>query len=192
MSRLDDRIFTNNDDFYEFVGNDIWLMDNHKWSFVIWNQELKDDEKYLLVHVDYHWDSGYDYWFSPDEEQAFLSASDSEIIEIVKEETYIRYDSFICPAIAKGLIDEVHFYCLQGDDLGDIAIHEEFLTKFKCDQVLHDHSKTLSKISTTKPILFDFCIDVFNRSNELYRSDIWADDEIDDLLKNCKHLVESA
>jgi hypothetical protein len=192
MPHLDDRIFDNNDDYYESVGSGIWLMDNHKWSFVIWNQEIKDNQKYLLAHVDYHWDAVYDYWDNPDEERAFLSAGDNEIIDIVKAENYIRFDSFICPAIAKGLIDEVHFYCHQGDEGGDIAIGEEFLTKYRCVQVLHDSSQALSEIRTTKPILFDFCIDLFNRSNEHYGSDIWSDDEIEDLLENCKNLVKSA
>ena len=192
MPSLDDRVFINNDEYYELVGNGIWLMDNHKWSFFIWNSEIKDNSKYLLAHVDYHWDAIYDYWDSPDEEQAFFSADDNEIINIVKENNYIRFDSFICPAIAKGLINEVHFYCPQGDENGDIAIGDNFLAKFNCKQVLHESSKTISKIRTTKPVLFDFCIDVFNRSNEYYCSDILSDSEIENLLLDCKYLVESA
>lgn len=192
MHRLPDHVFTNNDDYYESIGHGMWLMDNHKWSFVIWNKERSLRCNYLLVHVDYHWDAGYDYWDCPDEEVKFFSASDDEVIEIVREENFIRYDSFICPAIAKGFIDEVHFYCLQGDESGDVAIYEDFLNKYNCTQILHNSITTLSSLETDKPIIFDFCIDVFNRSNKFYESDIWLDEDIDKLLDACKHLVVSA
>lgn len=82
MASLDSRIFRNDDDYYESIGNGIWLMDNHKWSFVVWNKERNEDSIYLLVHVDYHWDAGYDYWHSPDEEKTFLTASENEIIKV--------------------------------------------------------------------------------------------------------------
>jgi len=192
MLPLDDRIFKNDDDYYESIGNGIWLMDNHKWSFVVWNRERNKKSIYQLVHVDYHWDAGYDYWDSPNEEKIFLAASDREIISIVREENHIRYDSFICPAIAKGFIDEVHFYCLQGDDGGDVAIYKDFLDKYSCTQILHDSTRTLSKLEAEKPMIFDFCIDVFNKSTRWYESDIWPDDEIDRLLQDCEHLVKSA
>ncbi|WP_108126730.1 UPF0489 family protein [Saccharospirillum mangrovi] len=192
MGQLPDDIFENNDDYYEHIGNGLWLMDSHKWSFVIWNKERNSENHYLLVHVDYHWDAGYDFWEHPEEEENFFSSDENEIIAIVKEENFIRYDSFICPAIAKGIIDEVHFYCLQGDESGEEAIYENFLDKYNCKQVLHDSINTLSELKTDKPIFFDFCVDVFNRSNKYYESDIWSDNEIEEFLESCKQLVISA
>jgi len=192
MCQLSDQVFENNDEYYESLGNGIWLMDNHKWSFVIWNKECTPNVNYLLVHVDYHWDAGYDIWDSPDNEEMFLLSNENEIIDIVREENLIRFDSFICPAIAKGFIDEVHFFCLQGDEDGDEAIYEDFIEKYECDQVIHNSITSLSNIKTEKPILFDFCIDIFNRSNQYYGSDIWPDSEINELLEGCKSLVVSA
>lgn len=192
MYQPSSQVFENNDDYYEVLGNNIWLMDNHKWSFAIWNKECVSEKSYLLVHVDYHWDAGYDMWESAENEDIFLSSDEDEIVEILREENLIRFDSFICPAIAKGFIDEVHFFCLQGDESGDEAIYEGFIDKFGCEQVIHNSLNSLSSIKTKKPILFDFCVDVFNRSNQFYGSDIWPDNEIDELLEACKPLVVSA
>ncbi len=192
MYEFDKAIFSENADYFESIGRDIWLMDDHKWAFVVWNENRKRNEGYLLVHVDYHWDSVYDYWDSPEEEKIFLASGDDEVMQIVKEGSYIRFDSFICPAVAKGFVDEIHFYCLQGDEQGDIAIDLDLLEKYNCSQVLHDSSQSLSAIETSKPIIFDFCIDVFNRSSDWYGSEIWPDDEIEELLMNCKPLVQRA
>ena len=127
MYQLSDQVFENNDEYYESIGNGMWLMDNHKWSLVIWNRECISSVTYLLAHVDYHWDAGYDMWESTDNEEMFLSSNEDEIIEIVREENIIRFDSFICPAIVKGFIDAVHFFCLQGNENGDEAIYEDFI-----------------------------------------------------------------
>ena len=167
-------------------------MDNHKWAFVVWNENTKRNMQYLLVHVDYHWDAGYDYWYYPEYEKIFLSSDNNEIIKIVSEEKFIRFDSFICPAIAKNIVDEVHFLCFQGDEDGDVAIFKDFLDKYNCDQTLHNSIISLSEVKSQKPILFDFCIDVFNRSNMWYGSDIWPVEEIDVFLSGCEPLVKSA
>ncbi len=73
-----------------------------------------------------------------------------------------------------------------------MIIYEEFLDKYNCKQVLHNSISTLSDLKTDKPILFDFCIDVFNRSNQFYESDIWPDTEIDEFLEGCRRLVIAA
>lgn len=190
--QLSNNIFKKNDDYYELIGNDIWLMDNHKWALVIWDKYRNISKKYALIHIDYHWDAGYDYWNYSEEENKFLLASHDEIINIVQEGNWIRFDSFICPAIAKGFIDEVHFHCFQGDNDGDIGIYTPFLKKYKCSQAIHKTSRTLTNIILEKPLVFDFCIDIFNKSDMYFTSDIWTDDEINSLLYDCKELVKNA
>jgi hypothetical protein len=99
----------------------IWVMDNHKWAFFIWHKFRSQSQidRFSLVHADHHWDGGNDFYNSPDEKQSFLAASDEVIIKLIQEELYIRFDSFIAPAIIEGMLDEVHFFCTQEDsDIG--------------------------------------------------------------------------
>jgi len=96
------------DDFFTQIFPDVWLMDNHKWAFYIWNKFIKEsgNQKLTLVHADYHWDDINDYQDAPEEEEKLVNSDDEKLIEIVKEDSFIRYDSFICPAIIRGLVNE--------------------------------------------------------------------------------------
>lgn len=189
---LPDNFFQKGRDFYKSIGKGIWLMDDHRWALVAWDKDRKAEKKYVLAHIDYHWDATYDFFNEPQKEREFINASHSNLIDWVQEDTFIRYDSFICPAIAMGFIDEVHFYCLQGDKDGDIAIDSRLLDRFKCIQVLHNTMNSLRNLKTDKPIIFDFCLDIFNKSDMYYESDIWPEDEISRLLNDCENLVRLA
>jgi len=109
---------------------------------------------------------------------------------LIRKEDLIQYDSFIGPALARELINDIHFLCFQEDE--DEGFTEEELEKYNTKQTIHGMVDTLKKIEIKQPLLFDFCLDVFNRSDYDYQSDLWADEEIEVLLLECKPLVKKA
>lgn len=179
-----------NNEYYEHLGSNVWLMDNHKWALYIWELSRLKNGAYCLIHVDYHWDAGYDFWEQPDEERRLFQASPEELQKMIASEHLIQYDSFIGPAIARGLIDQVHFLCFQEDS--DQGFYPPVLQQLGGKQTLHQNSDALKALYIDKPILFDFCLDVFNRSKYDYQSDLWRDPEIDKLLADCERLVRNA
>ena len=181
------------DEFYADVGSNIWLVDNHKWAFYIWNGfHLRSGiPRFSLIHADYHWDGGNDFHNAPEEEQKFLKADDQRLLELLREEVWIRWDSFISPAIILGFIDEVHFYCKQ-DDGYDVGISEELLSRCKTKQFIHDHLESLISHKFSSPIIFDLCLDLFNKSDMWFQGDIWPQDEIDSFLVAVRPYVQQA
>lgn len=188
---LNQNIFKPNDNYFEEVESNIWLMDNHKWALYIWERYKLENEFYKLVHVDYHWDAVYDFWDNNELETKMLSSTAEQLKLYIENEDHIQYDSFIGPAIARRIINEIHFLCYQ-DDGGDKGFYLPILDKFDCSQTIHENSSDLSDLVDDKPLIFDFCLDVFNRSEYNYESDLWSDEDIDNLLNDCKELVQSA
>lgn len=182
-----------NDEYYEKIANDIWLMDNHRWAYYVWelNRGVFNDCKAPIIHIDYHWDAGDDFYNSPDKEAEFKSLTLNELKSLVQEGNRIRYDSFICPAIIRGISNEVHFLCFQGDG-ADEGIYEGSLNKHNAHQYIYRSSTELKKLNIKTPYIFDFCIDVFNRSEKYYTGVIWSMEEIEGLLSDIKHLVIGA
>ena len=187
---LSPNIFKKNDDYLEPLGSNVWLMDNHKWALYVWESNRLKDGLYTLVHVDYHWDAVYDFWENPEKEKELIESSLDELKSLIKDESLIQYDSFIGPALARGLIDDIHFLCFQED--GDEGFWQPVLDRFGCKQTIHGDSKSLNTLNVDSPLLFDFCLDVFNRSDYEYRSELWKNKEIEKLLFDCKILVQIA
>jgi len=121
--------FEENDEYYEEIAKGIWLMDNHRWAYYIWesNRQIFNDEMAPIIHIDFHWDAGDDFYNCPEKEKEFKFLSIEEVKTLVKEDEWIRFDSFICPAIIRGVSDEIHFLCFQ-DDGYDQGIYEGSLT----------------------------------------------------------------
>ena len=113
-----------------------------------------------------------------------------DIRALVQEDKWIRFDSFICPAIIRGIANEVHFLCYQ--EYGDEGIYEGSLEKHQATQYIYRNSSELKNYKFNKPYIFDFCIDVFNRSNMYYEGDIWNIEEIDEFLYELEVLVKGA
>jgi len=184
--------FNADDNYYEEVLPDVWLMDDHRWAYLIWeiSREKFDGRTASIIHIDYHWDAGDDFFEYPKMERKFKSLSLNDIKPLVKDDRWIRFDSFICPAIIRGIINEVHFLCYQDD--GDVGIHEGSLEKHQAQQFIYRSSKDLKKQKFNKPYIFDFCIDVFNRSDMYYEGDIWNIEEVDNFLDDLELLVKNA
>jgi len=57
--------FETNDSYYEEIYPNIWLMDDHRWAYFIWEQCLNRNrikKPYALLHLDYHWDGVNDFF----------------------------------------------------------------------------------------------------------------------------------
>jgi len=181
------------DRFYVSLGSNIWIVDNHKWAFYIWEEMARDTavKNYCLVHVDYHWDGGNEFFGHPNKEKELLEAGIEVIHSLIEEGRWVTFDSFISPAIIRGLVKEVHFFCTQ-DDGSDRAIDDELLERTGVTQMIHPSMESLSCIEPELPLIFDFCLDIFNESDQWYEGDIWVDEDIELLLLACKPLVIKA
>jgi len=179
--------------FFTDLGAGLWLMDDHKWAFYIWERYRQESglPRFSLLHADYHWDGVNDFREAPDELQDLLKADDKSLFERIKDERLIKYDSFIAPAVMRGILEEVHFYCKQ-DDGSDVGIDDETLKLGGAKQFIHQNAKALSDLKFPSPLIFDLCLDLFNRSDYFYRGDLWSDDEILGFLGSVRTLIAQA
>ncbi len=178
------------DSFLTDLGGGIWLMDDHRWALKVWETEKRGDH-YSLVHADYHWDGCYDFHDQPGEEERLLRATSAQLSQLVAEGELIRYDSFIAPAVKRGLFHTVHFYCLQ-DNSGDDGLDDGFLRSCGARQVIHKSTQELVKADIVWPLMFDLCLDLFNRSDMWAEGDLWSDAEIIAFLKEVGPLLTAA
>ena len=190
MSPLDFDALREDSSFLVDLGRGVWLMDDHRWALKVWEVERKHDH-YALVHADYHWDGCYDFHNEPEEEARLVLASSAETAQLVADGEWIRYDSFIAPAVKRGLVRTIHFYCLQ-DGAGDDALDEEFLRACGASQTLHQTPHSLASCQIAGPVLFDLCLDLFNRSNQWEEGDLWSDTEVLGFLQTVRPLVAAA
>ena len=191
---IDYQALERHDEFMTYLGLEVWLMDNHKWALWAWEHHAKgsDVTKFTLAHADYHWDGGYDFFESPAEEAEMLAADLDGLHALISAGNWIRYDSFIAPAIMRGRFDAVHFFCKQ-DGEWDIGIGDEVLAASGTTQILHASVESLASINLVHPLIFDLCLDLFNREFEMeYGSDLWQDEEIIGFLNTIRPLIESA
>lgn len=110
--------FEMNDRYFEEIFQNIWLMDNHKWAYYIWenfSSQKMPQIPSVLFHLDYHWDGVNDFRDSSTIKKLIDIKKVESIHDLVLEDEYIRKDSFISPAIIRGLVNEIHFYCKQND-----------------------------------------------------------------------------
>ncbi|MGZ8967462.1 MAG: peptide arginase family protein [Gallionella sp.] len=179
------------DDNYHFnLGHGVWLMDNHRWALKVWETE-KVNQSYTLIHADYHWDSIYDFHDSVEMEQQLLQATATQVAQLVAEGNWVRFDSFITPAIRRGLIHTVHSYCLQNEG-DDNAIEPSFLLHCGANQFIHTDIASLSNAQIDAPLIFDLCLDLFNRSDQWCEGCLWSDSEINQFLCSVRHFIQSA
>lgn len=121
-----------------------------------------------------------------------MAADLDQLRAIIDEGEWIRYDSFIAPAVLRGRFDCLHFFCKQ-DDGSDVAIDQKLLDQAGATQVLHQSTESLAAITPGHPVIFDLCLDLFNRESTMeYGSDLWNDAEINEFLLAVRPLVESA
>lgn len=175
------------------LGSDVWLMDNHKWALLAWDQLNHSVKKspYSLLHADFHWD-GLDDLADQAPHQEFLELDTAALKRLICENTYIRYDSFIAAAIRRNLLSEVHFYCLEQED-EDIGLDLTLRTQYGVSQFIHPNVTSFADAVPKRPLIFDLCLDLFNNSNAAeYEGEIWLDEEVINFLDAVEHHIRSA
>lgn len=172
---------------------EVWLMDDHKWALLAWETHRHEEKggSYALMHVDFHWDGIDDFQDSEEAQAELLAANLEELRAMTKPDEYIRYDSFIAPAVRRGTLAELHFFCLQ--DCGwDKGVNPDLCNKFRVPQILHGDVASLASVKPACPLIFDLCLDLFNRSNMYYQGDLWPDEEVLTFLEAVSHHIRAA
>ncbi|QDE67134.1 hypothetical protein BHS09_09055 [Myxococcus xanthus] len=180
------------DEFLSDLGADVWLMDNHRWAFLVWTRFGRERgiERFSLIHADHHWDGVNDFYEREEERARLLAADLVEIEAMVRNKEFIQFDSFIAPAVIRKLVTEVHFFCRQTDT--EVGLDEQLLIATGARQYVHNDPGQLASVRFEDPIIFDLCLDLFNRTNKWATGDLWTDDEIDGFLQNVRPVIERA
>lgn len=181
-----------NNDFLKEVAPNVWLMDNHKWALYAWEAHCRASGvgRFVLVHADYHWDGVDEFFERPDAESRLLAADLAELLTMIRDEDGIQYDSFIAPAVRRGLIEELHFFCTQDDS--DPGIDEHLRVSGRIKQFIHEDVNELAALTIDAPLIFDLCLDLFNESDYMDEGDIWPDAEVAAFMDVVRNLVTKA
>lgn len=182
------------DAFLSHLGRNVWLMDNHRWALLVWERHAKEigADRFILAHADFHWDGGYYFSEQDGLEEQLLAADLNQLESWVEEDEFVRYDSFIAPAVVRKRFESVHFFCMQGDE-HDVGLSAEVRQEGATEQVLHDTPESLASITLDRPLIFDLCLDLFNKDDDLeYGSDLWSDAEIQQFIETVRALIENA
>lgn len=176
--------------YNEEVYPNVWLMDNHKWAFYVWENyryHNADGIPPVLVHIDQHWDGVNDFQSQGRIHSLLRIKSSDEIKKLIERNSFVRYDSFIAPSIICGFIKEVHFYCLQDDT--EIGLDDDLLYRYGAKQFIHKTIDSLIQRVEGRPLLFDLDLDVFNRSEQWGVGDIWPREDIERFMDKCSGLI---
>jgi len=172
----------------------MWLMDNHKWACWVWEDSLGRTgagRRPALLHFDYHFDGINDFHDDPEATATLLAETVKQLKHRVKVEDRIGYDSFIAPALLRGVIGDVHFYCLQSDT--DPGIETEVLEQTGGIQEFYASVEEAARAPVNQPYVFDLCLDLFNRDDDkTYQGDLWSDAEIKNALSAWEHHIINA
>lgn len=189
---LDYAALTPDSDYIVQLGPGIWLMDNHKWALVAWERQRVAGQRYVLLHADFHWDGVDD--FGPDgaPREALLAAGVDDLAAMTAAAEYIRFDSFIAPAVRRGLLSEVHFFCKEGDD-NAIGLDADLCAQAGVEQVMHDDVDSLASFNPVGPLIFDLCLDLFNHADDMeFEGDLWTDADVLGFLEAMSSLIRAA
>jgi hypothetical protein len=183
-----------NDAYLSHLGRNVWLMDNHRWALLVWERHMEETgaKRFILAHADFHWDAGY--YFSEQEglKEQLVAADLNQLESWIEEDVLVRYDSFIAPAVVRKRFESVHFFCMQGDE-HDLGLDLEVLQAGATEKVLHDTPESLASLTLDHPLIFDLCLDLFNKDDDLeYGSELWSDAEIQKFIETVRGLIENA
>jgi hypothetical protein len=172
----------------------LWLMDSHKWALYAWESSLRPlpgHEPGILAHLDYHFDASNDFTRAEDVERLLGAATPAECADLTAGDNLIKCDSFIVPAILRGLVRAVHFFCREIDP--DPGVYDEWLDGYDGPQFYHERLEDLLAALAGKAVLFDLCLDVFNhQANKSFRGDLWPDAAVVGLIDGCAGLIRDA
>lgn len=186
---MDFNALKNDPSFLQDLGHGVWIMDNHRWANLVWERH-RPKQRCSLVHADYHWDAVDDFAGNTEQARRLLKADVSTIERFVVENRYIRYDSFIAPAVRRCLFAEVHFYCKETDN--EIGLDQTLLLVTDTKQIVHKRLQSITAYSFAHPIIFDLCLDLFNKSDVWETGDLWSIQKIATFIKEMQPIVQAA
>lgn len=178
-------------EFLEELPANVWLMDDHKWALYVWalHRDRVGGERYSLLHADFHWDATDDFFDDAPAQARLAAANADDLFAMTAAGQHIRYDSFIAPAVRRGLLSEVHFYCLQTDS---DPLEDSLCEEFDTPQFVHADANGLASAAPASPLIFDLCLDLFNHSDYDFDGDLWSDEEVLAFLETVKHHIRAA
>lgn len=190
---LDYSTLTPDNDYLVQLGPGVWLMDNHKWALVAWERQRVVGQRFVLLHADFHWDGIDDFGSDDSPREALLAAGVNELVAMTAKEKYIRFDSFIAPAVRRDLLSEVHFFCKE-DDSNDVGLDAELCARACVQQVVHDDVESFAQIDPEGPLIFDLCLDLFNHADDKeFEGDLWTDADVLEFLEAVSsHILAAA
>ena len=158
MNHINKIAFENNEEYFEEIYPNIWIMHNHKWSLYCWEKyREKNKIPSTLVHLDYHWDACNDYGKN---ESTIRDMNLDKMQDVIIENTYIRKDSFIAPAIIRGYIKRVDFHCLE--KVNAVGLDNDFLNRYNAIEHVHEKMEDLILAIGNQEIILDLDLDIFN------------------------------
>ena len=159
-----------------------------------WESSLRPllgHERGILAHRDYHLDACNDFTSAPDVERLLRASGAAECADLTAGRDLVKCDSFIVPAILRGLVRDVHFFCRETDPAP--GVYEEWLDSYDGPQFYHARLEDLLAAVAGKAVLFDLCLDLFNNlANKSYRGELWPDAEVTRLIDGCGELIRRA
>jgi hypothetical protein len=182
------------DSYYDEVKPNIWLMDNHRWAYYIWELYAHRDPGKLpctLIHIDYHWDDINDFQDNSSIE-ILKQGNINYLYNLVEQNEYlIMYDSFIAPAVIRGLFDKIYFYCFQDSD--GCRFDPSFRKKYPVKTFSYKNINNLVKNTLGKNFFLDIDIDIFNNNQEMIdEGDLWSDERINTFIQNLQPLFQDS
>lgn len=182
--------------YLEQLHERVWLMDDHKWAYWVWENHrhlTEIRERYELLHFDYHFDAINDFYNNPEESTLLLTETLDQIKTRIGEDQYIRYDSFIAPALLRGFISHVHFFCMQTAEETDIGIDNKTLQLSDAQQSFYDSIDQAAQAPVASPYIFDLCLDVFNLNpTGAYDGELWPKEQILHAMETWRELIANA
>jgi hypothetical protein len=64
--------------------------------------------------------------------------------------------------------------------------------EFNTPQQMHPDAASLAAVVPASPLIFDLCLDLFNRSDNYDEGDLWSDDEVQEFLETVRHHIQAA
>lgn len=106
-------------------------------------------------------------------------------------EQYIRFDSFIAAAVRRGLLSEVHFFCKE-DDGNEVGLDADLCADAGVQQAVHVDVDSLVALEPTGAFIYDLCLDLFNRADDLFDGELWPDADVLAFLDATRALIVAA
>lgn len=190
MTELNFKALNEDPDFLAPLGKNVWLMDDHRWALVAWSTGAVSDG-YALIHADQHWDGCDNVEADPEWQARLLAADQASLRELVAQDELVTFDSFIAAGVWRGVVRELHLYCTENNG-NDEGVFQDTLALHKVAQTIHRTPESLAAAEIRRPLIFDLCLDLFNKSDKWEEGALWRDEDVRAFLDLQKHHIAAA